>query len=167
MNTAQDIIDRARKAGITLWREGDRLRGRGDAAALSELTPSLAAHKSKLLQLVPNRPSCGGMAVYDDGGLLTGESILALAGEADRLITAWCKAFQAAEDTRKRMLAARRRMAPMALPSEVELMRDELSMLIVSSAPTLNANVDVGINTPTPIESERAGRGHPTPRRSL
>lgn len=51
--TAADLLDRAQSAGLTLWREGDRLKYRGPTDAIAALLPELRAHKAELMAALP------------------------------------------------------------------------------------------------------------------
>lgn len=71
------------------------------------------------------------LAQYDEQGLLTPDSILAMIAEVDQLIVAWCQVYRASDDILQQMLSARKRLAPMQLPGEIDVMRAELADITV------------------------------------
>lgn len=49
---AAALIHRAGRAGVRLWRDGDRLRYAGKSDAVADLLPHLKAYKSELLEAI-------------------------------------------------------------------------------------------------------------------
>lgn len=55
--TPAELLTRAQSAGLTLWREGDRLKYRGPTEAITALLPELRAHKAELLDALNVDPA--------------------------------------------------------------------------------------------------------------
>jgi len=49
--SSRELLERARAAGVILWRDGERLRWRGQSEVVAALLPDLAAHKAELMRL--------------------------------------------------------------------------------------------------------------------
>lgn len=52
--TAADLLSRAQAAGLTLWRDGDRLKYRGPQSAIDAMLPELREHKPELMKALPD-----------------------------------------------------------------------------------------------------------------
>ncbi len=48
----ETIVEKARNTGVKLWRNGEKIRYRGEESAVMELLPDLREHKAGLLQIL-------------------------------------------------------------------------------------------------------------------